>query len=106
MTIYRNGNAEELLSRFKMKDIRNAINNNDYMLAMENFTIYSSFLREKDTYFQVGVSAYNVDKFVQWVIQDEPLKKLKIKSDASICNHWCGMSAVTAQGFEKFIQTV
>lgn len=106
MTVYRNGNAEELLSRFNMKKVRDAINNNDYMKAMENFTTYSSFLREKDTYFQVGVSSYNVDKFMQWVIQDEPLKKLMIKNDATILAHWCGISAVTAQGFERFIESL
>jgi hypothetical protein len=101
LTIRLIGLDKEFVGMFDMNKIRDAINNNDYTLALENFEKLSKIYKDKDIYFSVGVSKFNIDKFTQWATSESPLSHINDGSQDAILNSW-PMGGDRA-GFEKFI---
>jgi hypothetical protein len=101
--IQRLGIAEELLSRFNMKDIRDAINNNDKELALSNFKILLDFFKEKRLVSRACLSYERNDKILKWVSSADPLSYAVAGSITGIMNEWeCAQDA----GFESFIEDI
>lgn len=103
MLHYRNGFAKDIISKFNMKDIRDAINNNDYDLAMKNFLIYKEIIEKLQIPEGRGVHCKNAGKFLAWAREDKPLEKLNDGSAEAIKRHWIGLSGVSSVGFETWI---
>lgn len=102
-SIYKEGFADDLLSRFDMAKVRKAINENDFELAKENFLILSAFLKEHKAYGH-GLNAQRVDKFFKWATQTaDPLTPWNTleKTIAS----WENKRHQSGTGFESFIDT-
>lgn len=106
MVHYRNGFAAELIAKFDMKDIRNAINNNDYELAHKNYLVYIEFLKEKMIPHTSGISVHNYDKFDKWLAKDNPIALLNCDTDEKIVRHWSNLSPISDRGFEGFINNI
>lgn len=100
---YRAGNADKIISLFDMKDIRNAINNNDKELAMQNFMKYVGFLEQDKVYTTTGITKLNYIPFIEWVTMKDPLKKLGKMTDQAILARWRNLYATSEPGFESFI---
>lgn len=103
---YRLGLTDELFKRFDMRDIRNAINNNDYDLALNNFMKYTEFLRDVNIPMNSAISVHNVDKFLSWIKEKNPLQKLGKLTDSSIRAHWVQGGFTGREGFELFINRI
>ena len=103
---YRLGLTDELFKRFDMRDIRNAINNNDYDLALNNFMKYTEFLRDVNIPMNSAISVHNVDKFLSWIKEKNPLQKLGKLTDSSIIAHWVPGGFTGREGFELFINRI
>lgn len=103
ITHFSNGQAQRLLKQFDMKDIRNAINNNDYDLALKNFNKYTAFLEKENIPTSSGISVHNYKNFLGWLELDNPLKELGSMSDKAIDKRWTSLSATSEDGFERFI---
>lgn len=97
---------DKLFALFDMKKVRDAINNNDYDLAMENFLIYKKFLVDNNIYSDSGVDKMRVDKFIKWAQSKNPYSKLRISTDVDIINHHKNRSGHWQGGFESFIKTI
>lgn len=103
-SIYKEGMADELLSRFDMNKVRKAINDNDFELAKENFLILADFLKEYNAYGH-GMSAKRIDKFFRWATsKTDPLERWNTveKTMAS----WRDKRMYSGTGFESFIDVV
>jgi len=100
---YRLKQTKNLLKRFDMKDIRNAINNNDYDLALQNFMKYAEFLKDMGIPMNTAISPHNVDKFLSWIGKPKPLAELGSLTDSAILRHWTPGGFVGRDGFEIFI---
>jgi hypothetical protein len=106
VTYYHADLAEEIISRFDMKKVRDAINNNDFGLAMDNFKIYTQFLEEVHLPLDTGITLRNYKKFIKWAELPDSLSLLNDGSDRAILNHWCGLAGTSDDGFEQFINKV
>jgi len=104
--IYRAGLADELISKFDIKKVRDAINNNDKHLALENFKILAAFIKEKNITCSSGLAAYNIDKVTDWLSTSEPVSYMKIGGTKEILAGWRKKYTDGADGFESFIDTV
>lgn len=100
VSIHKAGLADELISKFDMKKVREAINNNDFELAKENFQILSEFLKEKGAYGN-GLSVSRIDKFYKWATSTDPLSNWDT-IEKTISN-WDGKLRSSGMGFERFI---
>ena len=96
--------ADKLIASFDMKDIRDAINNNDYDLAMKNFLIYKKFVEENNIYSSSGLSLDNIDNFLRWVNEGDILKNLSVDTDDGVIKTWNTYSYDHVNGFEQFIR--
>lgn len=106
VVIYRAGLAKKLIASFDMEDIRNAINNNDYGLAMQNYLKYMAFLDIVRLPFSSGLDPRNNSRFLRWVRMSNPLRKLGAMDNESIYRRWERLSGVGDAGFERFINTI
>lgn len=104
--IVENDLEDKLFALFDMKKVRDAINNNDYDLAMENFLIYKKFLVDNDIYTDAGIDKNRVDKFLKWAQAKNPYARLKIATDEAILTHHKNRSSHWQAGFESFIKSV
>lgn len=80
--------SDELISRFNLRDIRDAINNNDKELAMKNFMILRDFIKEKKVYFGTGLSFNNIDAFLDWASVEDPVTELNVDTTEKIMQAW------------------
>jgi len=94
------GKADDLISRFDMRKVRKAINENDFELAKENFNILAQFLRENSA-FGYGLSANRIDKFYTWATSENPLEQWATIEDA--IESWNNKTRTGGIGFEYFI---
>lgn len=101
LTIRAQGLEKQLVGMFDMNKIRDAINNNDYSLALENFEKLEQIYKEKDLYFYVGVSKFNINSFKRWATSESPLDLVNDGSEEAILNSWPNRGP--RFGFETFI---
>lgn len=78
--VLEHGMADELISRFDMRKVRNAINENDYDLALENFKILCEFVKEKRL-TGPGLSIATVDQLSEWVQEQDPISEWRTEKD-------------------------
>lgn len=97
------GLSDELISRFDMNKVRDAINNNDKELALENFKILIEFIKEKNIDTRTGINMFNTDKYLNWFMKDDPIKELNVPDTKSIIRHWESKVAYGYEGIEVFI---
>jgi len=100
--IYRAGLADDLIKRFDMVKVREAINTNDKALAMENFLIYKKFLEDKNIFTGSGIDIGNVDLFLAWANKKDPIAELA-PTLKSTFDSWEEKLHYGANGFEKFL---
>ena len=96
--------ANSLLKAVNMEQIREAINNNDYELAMQNFMVVRQWM--KDNIFETGgkgIEYSNVDKFLRWAKMKDPLAKLGKSDERSIRARWGRKIKGRINGFERFL---
>lgn len=105
-TLRENNLESKLLSLFDLKDIREAINNNDYELAMKNFLIYKKFLEDNDIFFKVGISKHNVEQFVLWAEMEDPLSLINDGTTDAIISDWHSRRESYRSGFEYFLSNI
>lgn len=98
------GLGDELISRFDMNKVREAINNNDKELAMYIFGVLCEFIKEKSLYSSSGLSFHNVDDVMGWLTSEDPLSKIKCHSTEQSMESWESKLMSRQAGFEKFIQ--
>lgn len=95
--------ADELLNLVDVKKVRDAINNNDKELAKENFEIYAQFLKDKNIYFNGGISIINVDKFKSWAYTLQPISLLNVPTAEASIEEWSLKVGNRRDGFESFL---
>ena len=83
--------------------MRQAINENDFELARENFLILSDFLKEHNA-FGNGLSASRLDKFYRWATSAEPLSRWSTLEQT--IDSWEGKTQTNGTGFESFIDSM
>ena len=98
--------ADELMSRFNMKDIRDAINNNDKELAMKNFMILHDFFIEKKIVSSSGFSFINIKKFLIWASEEDPIKRLNVDTTDKIMASWINRNGENFHGLEQFLYSL
>lgn len=103
LAIHNAGLSDELISRFDIKKVRQAINENDFELARENFLILSDFLKEHNA-FGNGLSAGRVDKFYRWATSVDPLSRWSTLEQT--IDSWEGKTQSNGTGFESFIDSM
>lgn len=96
----------ELYKVIDFKDIRKAINENDYDLALKNFLIVKKFFKDNSIVSNCGVDSTNIDKFEKWACSKNPMGKLRIKTDADSVRHWRSRAGRWMRGFETFISKI
>lgn len=102
--IYRAGLADDLLKRFDMKKVREAINTNNKQMAMENFLIYRKFLIDNAIFTGSGLDISNVDNFLVWASKEDPIAELAPTMKATY-ESWETKRHYGADGFEKFLNS-
>jgi hypothetical protein len=80
--------VDKLLAKIDLKDVRNAINNNDKELAMKNFMLLREFIIENDIYSTYGLSFINIDAFLNWASQEDPIAELNVNTVDQIMDAW------------------
>lgn len=100
--IYRAGLADDLLKRFDMKKVREAINTNNKQMAMENFLIYRKFLIDNAIFTGSGLDIGNVDNFLTWASKEDPIAELA-PNMAATYDSWEDKRHYGADGFERFL---
>lgn len=104
--IVHKGLHEELFKVVDFKDIRKAINENDYDLAMKNFLILKKFMLDNAIVSTYGVDCTNVDKFEKWASSKNPIGRLRIRTDEDVLRHWKSRTTRYMRGFETFISKI
>lgn len=102
-TIVANELGDELISKFDMKEVQEAINTNNYELALKNFLIYKKFLEDNNIIFKIGVNLTNIDKFLEWSSTKDPLSYINDGKTESIVTDWETKTLTYREGFENFI---
>jgi hypothetical protein len=103
LSLKKNGLSSKLLESIDMDNIRKAINENNYELALENFIKYTGFMEENEIYTITGVSLWNVENFLNWVTSEDPLSKINDGTTSTILERWCERTEGYMSGFETFI---
>lgn len=96
--------GDELIESINITDIKDAINNNDYSLALKNFMIVAEFFKKHNIYQGYGIDVTNIDSFIKWATEENPLKKFKIDTQKNIISNWQQLERTYPDGFEKFLQ--
>lgn len=94
--------GEDLVSRYDMKDIRNAINNNDRDLAIKNLRIFVDFIKEHKLFSGTAFDFADADKFFNWISSDSPLARLPHTTTEETLASWEEKLTVGSMGFERF----
>lgn len=102
--IVESGLYKELYKVIDIDDVRKAINDNDYTLALKNFEIYKQFLIDNNVVDVAGIDVENVSSFYRWATSKNPLNIFRHKDDDAIIRHWRYRSERYMKGFEKFIK--
>jgi len=100
MAIVEQNRDKELMSMISMKDVKKAINNNDYELALKNFDILSEFL----TINRATGNGLGTERLVstrKWLTSDEPLKFCNTMGKTY--ESWERKMVGGARGFERMI---
>lgn len=99
--------ADDLLSRVDIKKVRDAINNNDKDLAMENFMAFRQFILDNKIVerYGAGLSFNNIDLFLDWAKQDDPIAELNIDTNEKILSSWYRQNAKDNEGLEQFLSS-
>lgn len=90
---------DEVLGLFKESDIKKAINENDFDLAMQNFNILKEWMEKREVIIPAGINLLNVDKFIKWASSKDPLSTLPIEN-------FTGSFRSRSVGFERFIEQI
>ncbi len=100
---------EAMLAAVSMDDIRNAINNNDYNLAMKNFMALLPIMEkawgDSDWAESCGLSKFNVQDFLFFVDKIHT-QGLKYWFDHDIVEHWCNLGDAHNTGANTFFRNV
>ena len=97
--------TNNLLSRIDIKKVRDAINNNDKELAMENFMVFRQFILDNKIIEQhnAGLNFNNIDTFLDWAKQDDPIAELNIDTNEKILKSWARNTGSDNDGLEMFL---
>jgi Phage phiEco32-like COOH.NH2 ligase-type 2 len=104
--IVMHGHAEKLFALYDFKDVRKAINENDFDLALKNFDILSKFMKDNAIVSPYAFDCTSVDKFRKWATSKNPYTRLRIKTDEDSVKHWKSRASHYMKGFESFIKTI
>ena len=100
ISIEKSGMSEELIARFDMRKIRRAINNNDIVLARENFEILKQFLIDHRADGN-GLSVERLPRFTEWFNMKEPL--FFCNTTTKVMAGWQNKLDTGGSGIESFI---
>ncbi len=102
LAFYRHGLYDEVVSKFDLKKVRQAINENNYDLALENFKILKQIVIDKIALGQ-GLNAKRADKVERWLTSEDPLFFCKTMSQT--IDSWESIvDTYDTPGFEVFIE--
>lgn len=73
IALLTNGHGRALLRHMDMDKVREAINNNDYELALENYKRFVEYLDKHCISFGVGLGLTYREKFLIWATNKNPL---------------------------------
>lgn len=97
--------AKAVLSRFDMKEVRDAINNNDVRLARKVFNQYREVVKEFGLVFNGGLYYRNIDAFAEWANMKNPIDALDVPTIKESFNDWQKHQEYEGQpGFEWFLE--
>lgn len=95
---------KELFKYFDFDKVRQAINENDYELALQNFMQYKQFLTDFNVHAEQGIDVENVDKFLKWATGKDPIKQVCGRTTS--IGSWSSKLNRHVSGFESFISKV
>lgn len=98
VSIQSAGKSTELINLFDMSDVQNAINDNNYELALRNFLILKDFLIS-NTAVGSGLSHYRIEGAEKWMTSKNPLEQWD--SEEKTVESWRISS--DGGGFERMI---
>jgi len=106
--VYANGNTDEFLNAVDMEDIKNAINNNDFDLAMENFNrIIDLLVFHPEMHNNIPLMSSDKDNFLEFVADNIKKDKFPVKTEKDvrkILREWTGTSDPYHKGWENFLR--
>jgi hypothetical protein len=105
VAIYRDeALRKDLLSRVDIKKVREAINTNNKELAMETMLVVRDFFIENMIVKPSGLSAHNINTFIAWASEENPMARLRCQTVRESIDNWEHKRVGWADGFELFLQ--
>lgn len=98
------GWADELLEQVDQKKIREAINNNDYELAYQNWSAVYAFLKRKGISSTAGLDNTNIDTFDKFLKCNDVLKAIDCKTEEEQKRSWDRHYWTDGIGMERFLE--
>jgi len=89
-----------LISKYNMKKVRKAINENDFDLAKENYDILVEFLKEHNSK-GTGLAVSRLDSMTKWLTSKNPLSDWDTL--AKTTNSWDEQSSGRGDGIERLL---
>lgn len=77
-----------VLDKINMKDVRDAINNNDKELAMKVFQQYKEIVVHNRFDFKGGLCYVNISQFEKWVNKADPISEVVEGDIENVLNSW------------------
>ena len=102
VSIHKSGHADNLISKFDMRKVRKAINDNDFDLAKDNLNILRDYIIEYEAYNSYTLlSTGYIDTLVKWATSSNPLEG--IGTDTEILDRWETRTDRVGAGIEVFL---
>lgn len=79
---------DEILQAIDVKDVRDAINNNDKELALKVFKQYAEIIEKRKVVFEGGLSFHNIYKFIRWASMADPISVLRVPTVEHSLDEW------------------
>ena len=111
IALLTNGHGRALLRHMDMDKVREAINNNDYDLALENYKRFISYLDKNNLSFDVGLGLTLREKFLVWATSKNPLSYFpsnasELRSYFEQRKVYSGRFIYDGGGFEYFLNNI
>jgi hypothetical protein len=104
VSLYDNASyRKQIKEMFTEDEVRKAINDNDFDLALTLFTKYADWLKANKITISQGIDSVNVDEFLDVIINSNFYKELDCTTQRKCLSSWPTSSRSLGYGFEAFM---
>lgn len=102
ISIHLSGHADNFISKFDMRKVRKAINDNNFELAKDNLNILRDYVWEYEPHDNgTVISNGNINTLFEWATSSNPLEG--IGNDDEIIDRWIARQDRIGAGIEVFL---